>query len=83
MSQAEPPPIELGAVSIQWLADPGLCPVCNEVVGSGPVGYSTDEPAGPRCDVCLLKEDKGLGMLLWMVDGACCPSARQAGDRDE
>ncbi len=65
MSQA-PPTIELGAVSIQWLADPGLCPVCGEVVGSGPVGYSTTEPAGPRCDVCLLKEDKGLGMFLWM-----------------
>ncbi len=62
MSQATEP----GAVSIQWLADPGLCP-CGEVVGSGPVGYSMDEPAGPRCDVCLLKEDKGLGMVLWMV----------------
>ncbi len=66
-TEAEPPPIEPGAVSIQWLADPGLCTVCGEVVGSGPVGYSTDEPAGPRCDVCLLKEDKGLGMLLWLV----------------
>ncbi len=57
---------ELRAVSIQWLDAPGLCP-CGEVVGSGPVGYSTDEPAGPRCDDCLLQEDKGLGMVLWMV----------------
>ena len=36
------------------------------MVGTGPVGYSRDEPAGPRCDACLLKHDKGLGMLLWM-----------------
>ncbi len=57
--------IKLGPISIQWLADPMLCPVCGETVVEGPVGYSTNEPAGPRCDMCLQKEDRGLGMLLW------------------
>ena len=58
--------IELGPVSIQWLAEPSLCAACGETVGSGPVGYSLSAPAGPRCDGCLLKEDEGLGMLMWV-----------------
>lgn len=28
--------IELGPVSIQWIAEPVVCPVCGETVGSGP-----------------------------------------------
>lgn len=58
----------LGPHSIQWFdADPGPCRRCGGEVGAGPAGFTTEEPPGPLCDVCLLKHDKHLGMLIWIA----------------
>ncbi len=63
--------IELGLYSVQWFeADPGPCCQCNREVGEGPAGFSTDDPAGPLCDGCLLLLDKQLGNLLWLANMA-------------
>ena len=65
----QPKPLDLGPYSVQWLeTPPGPCAACGSPVGSGPVGFSVEEPAGPLCDICLLDRNPGLGMLLMMAN---------------
>lgn len=61
--------LEIGPFSVQWLETaPGPCAACSCLVGSGPVGFSIEEPTGPLCDGCLLDQCPGLGMLLMMAN---------------
>ncbi len=68
MDTEDKPPSESIAIGIRWLeaaSDP--CVVCEQDVGTGPVGFKTDEPAGSLCDGCLLEANHDLGMMILMV----------------
>ncbi len=68
MDTDQGPEANVGTVSIQWCeAAPGPCVRCEDPVGSGPVGFTQDEPSGAMCDGCLLEANKDLGMMIMMA----------------
>lgn len=64
---------------IRWFeTEAGPCVHCRRPVGSGPVGFAEEDPAGPVCDPCLLSFNADLGMLLTMANVSRELAARAA-----
>lgn len=59
----------LGNYSIEWFhKEMGLCVLCSDEVGYGPVGWHSGNPRGPVCDACMIAAERGLGAVLMAVN---------------
>ena len=55
--------------SIEWIErEMGLCVLCSDETGVGPVGWHKGNPIGPVCDRCLGDAERGLGALMRTIN---------------